>query len=220
MTRPRTTTAGLALLAAALVMPGCIIGAAVGGAIESYRQESTHEVAGQYEGLTGQSFAVIVAADRQIQANHPTIEAELTRRISERLKEHAGAAGYIPPDALLAYLLNNPNWSAQPLGQLAADLEVDRLIFVDLYEFHLHEAGNQYVWDGVAEGSVGVIEGDGPLPDDFAFQTTIRVGFPDGTGFGPMDFSGQQVASALLVRYVDRASWLFYAHQEDYYPKY
>jgi len=219
MRRP-STIAALALLLGVLVLPGCVVGAIVGGAIESYKQESTHEIAAQYEGLAGKSFAVIVSADRQIQANHPTIEAELTRRISERIRENAGAAGFIPPGPLLAYLLNNPNWSAKPLGQLGEELKVDRLVFVDLYEFHLHEPGNQYVWAGVAEGTVGVIETDGPLPDDFAFQTTIRVGFPDGTGYGPMDYSAQQVASALLVRYVDRATWLFYAHQEDYYPDY
>ena len=97
---------------------------------------------------------------------------------------------------------------------------VDRLIYIDLYEYTLHEPGNSYLWAGAASGSVAVIEADSPYPDEFAFQLPVGVQFPDQMGFGPAELSKQQVSSVLSNRIIDRASWLFYEHEEDYYPEY
>jgi len=208
----------LAISAAAL-LSGCAVAALVGGMAESYRESSTRTVEAQYLGLDGKSYAVIVNADRAIQAEHPELIAAMTDRINRRLHENTRATGFIPTSTLLAYLLNRPQWTALPLIELAEDLGVDRLVYVELYDYRLHEVGNSYLWDGLASGTVAVIETELGT-SDFAFERQVQVAFPDGSGYGPMDIPRQVVASALLARFVDRASWLFYDHQEPYYPDY
>jgi len=74
----------LALLGAAL-LTGCQIGAIAGGMIESYKRDSTHEVKAEYTGLGGKDFAVVVSADRMIQAEQPDLVQYLTGKITERL---------------------------------------------------------------------------------------------------------------------------------------
>lgn len=206
--------------AAVVSLPGCVIGTLVGGAIENYKKDSTHAVEGEYDGLTGKSFAVIVSGDRSIEADHPGLIAALTDRISERLHANAGASGYIPARPLLAFLYDNPRWSSRPRGELAVELGVDRLVLVELQDYHLNDPGNQYLWDGVAAASVSVIETDSALPDEYAYTKFVQVKFPNKQGIGPTEMSRDVVSSALLSRLVDRTTWLFYTHQEPYYPEY
>jgi len=199
---------------------GCEAAVLVGGMMESYRQTSTRTVEAQYEGLEGKSVAVMVAADRLIQSTDPRIVARLTTLITERLVSEAGVSGFVPPTLIVEYQLNNPTWAATPYSEIAEEFGVDRLVFIDLYEYRLHEPGNAYLWSGLASANVGVIEADGALADDFVFTRHVSVKYPDERGLGPTDLPANQVAGQVQRRFLDRVTWLFYDHQEPYYPDY
>lgn len=212
----RTIAAGVIIVA----LQGCAAGVLVGGMIESYRETSTRPVPSEYDGLADKSFAVFIAADRLIQSNHPQAVARLTTLITQRLVENANAAGVVPPAVILEYQYNHPSWVAMTYDELAEHFGVDRLIYIDLYEFRLHEPGNAYLWGGVAAASVGVVEADGPLGDEFMYSKAVQVRFPDDAGYGPTEYSASQVSAVLEKRFVDRVTWLFYEHEEPYYPDY
>ncbi len=207
-------------LASLAAMPGCWVPLAVGGMMESYKESSTHEVPADYLGLQGKSFAVVVAADRAIQAQFPDLVPQLVARVSERLRAESGASGYVPPGVMVSYMNQRPRWVALTHSELAEDLGVDRIVFVDLMEFRLNEPGNQYVWEGVAAATLGVAEMESFAPDEYSYRREIRVGFPDGKGFNSNDFGPDVVKSRLMNRLTDRITWVFYNHQEPYYPDY
>ncbi len=202
-------------------LAGCQV---VGGAIENYKRDSTHEVKAEYRGLEGKTFAVIVTADRAIQSDHPTLVDYLTEKVTERLS--AGtitpfARGYVPAADVLKYVYDNPAWTTRPMTEVARGLGgVERIVYVELTEYQLREPGNAYEWDGVASGTVAVLEMDGPTPDQYAFQKSVAVRFPDGKGYGPDQMSAATVMTELARRLVDRATWTLYDHQEPYYPTY
>lgn len=214
--------AGVAAAAVGVVLlaGGCQLIGFGGALVESYKRNSTREVKGEYGGLKGKSFAVVVNADRVIQSDYPNIVPRLASGVSERLAAEVDASGFVPAAALLSWQFNNPRWTTMPPSELAAELGVQRLVVVELQEYRLHEPGNQYLWEGVAAGTVSVIEADSALPDEPVFERFVRVGFPDAQGFGPRDLGEDLVHSTLAKRFVDRASWLFYDHQEPYYPDY
>jgi hypothetical protein len=205
---------------------GCNVLGFVGGMEENRRRNSTHAVKGQYDGLKGKRWAVVVIADRIIQADSPQIVPYLTGRITQKLsnikegQQEIGAAGYVPAEDLLRYLYEHPRWTTMPRAELAKELGVERLIIVELMEYRLNNPGNQYLWAGVAAGSVGVIEADGPVPEELAFEQPVKVQFPDKDGYGPNEMAAEVVSTELARRFVDRATWMFYVHQEPYYPKY
>lgn len=228
-TRPgRRAAALLAVgmgIAAVGVQAGCSVLGFVGALEESRRRHSTRPVEAEYAGLAGKRWAVVVIADRFIQGEHPDVVPYLTAKIttqlsSEKAQQKIGAAGYIPADRLLNYLYEHPRWATMSRGELAKELGVERLIVVELLEYRLNEPGNQYLWEGLATGTVGVCESDGPMPDEFAFEKPIRVAFPDQKGLGPNELPMSAVATELARRFADRSAWLFYTHEEPYYPKY
>jgi hypothetical protein len=208
-----------------LALSGCQVLGFGGAMIESYKRTTTRTVAGEYKGLEGKRWAVVVSADRVIQADYPDIVPLITSEITGRLADRAqqqkiGAAGYIPADRVLRFQYENPGWVSVPRGELAKRLGVDRLIVVELIDYRLTEPGNRYLWAGEATGTLGVVEADGPAPDEVAFEKPIRVTFPDKQAIGPQDLPGPAVATTLVKRFVDRCAWLFYTHEEPYESKY
>ena len=208
----------------ALVLPGCMAAfgaaSAIGKAIE---EEGSHKVYGEYGGLKGKSFAVIISADRVIQGNDPRAVSRLTNAIIRKMvsaEAQIGAVGFVPGAKVLAMQYNKPSWTTWNYGKIADEFGVERLIFVDLYEYRLNEPGNAYLWVGQITGKVGVVEADGSNPDEFVFTKEIRVGFPDKTGVSTRDMPKEAVQANLEDRYSSRVAWLFFDHDEPNTIKY
>jgi hypothetical protein len=220
----RRRAAQLGVLAAILgCLPGCAILGFGGAMVDSYRRNSTKTVKGEYNGLKGKNWAVVIIADRSVQAEFSDLVPWLSGKISERLTDEQSkiaAAGMVPSARVLRYTYDHPSWVTMPYSELARELQVNRLIVVEITEYRLNDPGNQYLWAGHASGTVGVVEADTSMPDEFAFEKSIRVRFPDDDSYGQNDIGRPTVATALGQRFLDRVTWLFYSHQEPYYPKY
>lgn len=218
----RTVRVLASLCAGALVAggAGCFAVELAAVAAESYKRSSTHEIKAEYRGLEGKTYAVFISADRILQAEHPQLVKSLTMICAERLRLNVDVTGYVPPDTILMYMANNPRWVMMSGKELADEMGVERLVMIEVTEFRLHEPGNSYLWAGRAAATVNVLEADGPINDEYVFRKSVAVAFPDDDGVGPNDMSATIVATRLQTRLVDRATWLFYDHQEPYYPDY
>jgi len=198
-----------------LSMPGCIVGAAIGGMAESFNRTGTTVFPAEYTGIAGKSFAVVATGSRLMESEHPGLTARIIERVNNRLIANAAPSHAIPSMDLLTVLYNTPQWPAMTRGEVAEMLGVDRLIVIEMIDYRLQEPGNQYVWDGVASVLVTVFESDSGLPDDPAYERAIRVTFPDSTGLLRTDINEQAVTSELSNRIVNRVAWLFYEHEES-----
>ena len=141
----------------------------------------------------------------------------LTNSITDMLVEQKaliGFEGHVPGPYVLAFQYGNPSWVSWPYERIADEFTVERLVVVDIFDYRLQAQGNAYVWDGKIGARVGVIEADGPAADEFIYTKDIVVGFPDGDGYTPNDFSQGQVQATLEKRFADRVTWLFYDHEE------
>jgi hypothetical protein len=133
--RPMLTGALLASMGfAAAVGSGCSAGALIGGMADSYRRNSTKTVEAEYRGLEGKSFAVLVTAPAVVQAEFPQLVDRVAAEITGRLAENnqANASGFIPAERVIDWMYNRPNWVARPIGDIAKELGVQRIIYVDI----------------------------------------------------------------------------------------
>lgn len=200
----------LLLMGAVLISQGCTIVGWGFMAYDEFKKSGTHIEEAAYTGLEDNNFAVLVTADRMIQATYPEVVPQMTVGISSRLAENVDANGFVPGAAMLTYQYNHPGWAARSYGEIANELGVERLVVIDIQEFRLNDPGNQYIWDGVAAATVGVVEADSPFPDDITHEHFVHVTFPDSGGYGREDFSRVQILSVLKSRFVDRTTWPFY----------
>jgi len=204
-------------------LAGCSLIAYAAVAAEEAKRQTKVDVDAEYDGIDGHSFAVFVTADRVILAEHPGVVERFSGVMNERLRVETEATGYIPPVDLLTYMYNNPRWVARPLGEVAKEVGVDRLILVEIRDYRLYEPGNRYVWDGNILASVGVIEADSLAADEFVFSRSIRVRYPGEDENYTSDDSTmteEVVQTIIESRFLDRVTWLFYDHKEPYAVEY
>lgn len=212
--------AGALVAACGLGSAGCALFGVFGIAEQERRRNARIKVPPMYTGLEGKSFAVVVEAPQTLEMTYPEVVPQITMTVADRLKEHAGAAAYVPGDVSYAMMRNQPGLMMKSYKAVAEELDgVDRLVWITLDEFRLHDSGNRYLWSGVASGSVMVIDAESALDDDIVFESAIRVTFPDTPGVTRDEQTEAQVGYELLRRFINRASWPFYEHEERH-PEY
>lgn len=197
---------------------GCGVFAAASAIGAQLEREKKIEVLAEYDGLLNHSVAVVVQSDPSMLYEHPTVTANVCANLSARIATNVQGAQVLDPRIVLQWQYQTPHWASLPYGQIAADLGVDRVVLVDIFEYRLNPPGNTWMWDGVCAATVGVIEGNSADADEFAFSKNVTVKFPDEEGISREQATARQVETGLLTKFLQRTAWLFFDHIEDKYP--
>lgn len=196
------------------MVPG-IIGA-VGNEIERNKKL---EVLAEYEGLANRTVAVVVHADASTLYEYPQVVVNVAANVGFRIQREVEGVSVLAPATVIQWQYATPAWSTLPYGDIADELGVDRVVFIDIYEFRLNPPGNQYMWEGVAAGTVGVIERESADRDMFAASFDVRTQFPLASEPIPREAAtAQAMLQGVMTKFVQKSAWLFYTHLEDKYP--
>lgn len=213
----------LALAAAAGAMglsSGCGVFGVVSKVGEAIESEKQVEVLARYRGLENKTIAVVVNADRSVHYEYPTVVPYVTSSVAGGVRNRVSGVTnkVMPPAESLGWCYRTPSWTTLPLGQVAEDLSVDRVIVIDIYEFRLNPPGNRWLWDGMAAANVGIIERDSLDPDAFAEEYSVTVKFPDKSEIGRESAREADILLGLTAKLTQTINKLFYDHLVDKYP--
>ena len=208
------------LLVACLGLAACGVGGIIAKAGEAIEVEKKVEVLAKYRGLENKTVAVVVNAERSVLYEYPTVVPNVAGNVAAGIKEHVSGAQVLDWRESLAWCYRTPSWTTLPLGTVAEELGVDRVVVVDLFEFRLNPPGNRWIWEGMAGANVGIVERDSLDPDGFAEEYSITVKFPDGRAMelSRESASEQQIQLGLVAKFTQTVTKLFYEHLEDKYP--
>lgn len=212
------TVLAVGLFLSALYMAGCQIGKLVGGMMQNNENQTLLDMPPKYAGLENKTFAVLVDADMSTLYEFPNLVAEITGGVSEGIRRNVPGAKVLPPEIIINWQYRTPQWSALPYGELAEQLNVDRVVHIDVLEYRLNPPGNRWLWEGVCLGRVGIIERGGLDPDTFVENFDINVKFPTVSGVDRQSAREDQVEHGLLAQFIVHTTWLFYQHLEPKYP--
>jgi hypothetical protein len=173
----------------------------------------TEPVSAEYAGLVDQTVAVLVSADEQTLFAHPEAPAKVSRAVTARLKDHVTGVQVRDPVVISQYQKQNPYWATKPLGELMRDLQVQRVVFVDVGRYSLHEPGNAHVWRGEVQANVSVGEAEAPDPDNFVYSGNIRAVHPTDRPIGVLNSDDETMEAGVLEQFALRVSRLFYNHR-------
>ena len=156
---------------------GCAIGHLAGAMAQNFEYQKELQVLPKYD-LEGKTVAVVVDADMGVLYEHPKLVEKITGGVTLRIGRDVPGCSVVDPRQILAWQWNTPQWNAMPYGEIAESLGVDRVIFIDIYEYRLHPPGNYWLWEGVCAANISVIERDGFDPDMFADTFDVTANFP------------------------------------------
>lgn len=178
--------------------------------------ERARDVAARYTELDGRSVAVLVAADSHLMHAYPQAASAITRVVSRQIGEHVSDVRVKNPYDVIDYQRMHGHWYSVPYAELLAEMNVDRLVLIDLFEYRTHEPGNRHVFQGVATGNVLVIAADSDDPDNADFEEVIHVEFPEyGSKVGTVEtqIDAQTVQIGLVQLFSRQTARLFHDHR-------
>ena len=216
----RRGMAAIALAAVvALALPGCILAGITSAIGQKIEKDKMIEVLARYRGLENRSVAVLAHTDMTTAYENPMAVANIVANVASQIQRRVGGSRVLDPRDTLSWSHQHPAWPSMPPGEVAKELDVERVVMIDIYEYRLNPPGNAWIWEGVAAANVTVIEVDGIDPDAPAEEFNVAVGFPEDEGISRDMATANDIELGLQKLFVDKVAWLFYDHIEPKYPK-
>jgi hypothetical protein len=142
----------------------------------------------------------------------------VTTAVTGSIGRHVPGIQVLHPDMVLSWQWRTPMWNAMPYGDIAANLDVERVVYIEIYEYRLNPPGNRWLWEGVCAANVSVIERDGFDPDMFAGTYPVTGAFPTIKGVDRDSATAERIEIGVMADFVRKTAWLFYDHEEPKYP--
>jgi len=176
----------IALALLPLATSGC---AAVGAVAHKFRGPTVVKPA--YNGFKGQTVAVMAWADRDLRIEHSALQLDVSQGVYEKLRksQRNGAdelAGTkfpraAAPDAMVRFLYDNPRYDTDSIPEIAPQLGVNRLIYLEVEDFATHPEEVPELYRGSLSALLRVIE---VAPDGrakVAYQDRVVAVWPPNT---------------------------------------
>ncbi len=193
-----------------------VVGAA--GASTNFEYQKLIEVHSRYDGLEHQSVAILVDATLELQYEHPDVIDMIAGGVAARIGEHVEGVKILHPLQVRDWQYRTAQWSAMPWGEVAAQLQVDRILLIDIQDFRLHPRGNRWLWEGVCRAVVAVAERDGYDADEFVDVWEVEARFPELEGLDRDSAGEEEIKTGLMAEFTKQTGWIFYMHLEPKHP--
>lgn len=216
--RITTLIATLMLLPLVLVQNGCAVASLAGGMMQNAEYQKKVRVYAEYDGLAHERVAVLVSADMGVYYDFPLVPDIIATAVAARIATYVEGVSVIDPRTVKQWQYRTPQWQALPYGDIVEGLNVDRVVFIDLYEYRLHPPGNSYEWEGRVVANIGVIERDGFSADDFADTFRVQAQFPPIRGVSTDSARAGDIQTGLMQIFIKETAYLFYMHERPKYP--
>lgn len=217
--RPARTLVWIGMMVIAPLLAGCagpVFGLVANAVLPEEQKVHVHA---DYRGLDDKTVAVMVSLNEYAFGEHPNAQKDLAWAISKELRRNVPGVKVVNPDELLAYTREHPYWHTERYSRLAGQLNVDRIVIVDVLQYSLHEPGNRHIMQGVIVGDVKVIEapdahGNPGSGDNLAYSRNIESRFPENDPVGLINANAREVELATLANFSRKAGFLFFDHTE------
>lgn len=203
------------MMAVACGLTGCNVVGFFGQAVGGSDNPPMVNVTREYDGLAGQSVAVLVDVDHSVLFEYPQAGYELSAAVSDQIAGNVANVKVIDARQVVDFQRRNIYWPTLRYSKLAERLKVNRLVLIEVIEYRTHEPGNINLYRGVVSATMSVIEADGSQPDDRAYQTTLTASYPPGNNLGVPDADPLTIRKGMIDLFAIQAGWKFYDHKEQ-----
>lgn len=209
--RPVTTVPAVFILAlASLAVSGCNV---VGYVSHVVAGDRTVTYKAEYPGLQNKSVAVVVALSEVAAHRQPELALQVSRAISAKLAQNVPGIQITNPQQVIEFQKQNPTFLVTPVGDILARLKVQRVVYVDVSDFNLHEPGNAHEWRGLIEANVTVAADDAPSVNDPVYSRAVRGEYPEGGHTGLLESDARTIQLGVLETFSRNTAQLFHDYE-------
>ena len=194
----------VSFLLGGLSMGGCAFAHLAAGMMQNAEYQKRVQKPAEYAGLEGHTVAVLVDVDMTLLYEHPALVQQITGGVTLRIGRDVPDVLIIPPAQIVDWQWRTPQWNAMSYGEWPEVLGVDRVVYVDIYEYRLNPPGNRWLWEGVCAASVSIVERDSIDPDSLQYTFDVMGTFPNVTGVDRSQASEAQIATGVLAEFIKK----------------
>lgn len=205
---------------------GCNIFGVIASAVPS------PPVKAAYAGMKDQTIGVMVWADRGIRTDWDSIQLDVATGVQQRLatpkdakgkpkavsKDLAGASFPWQAASVVRYQREHPESESMAITEVAPQLQVTRLIYVEIEQFQTRSDAAVGLYRGTASGTVRVVEVD-PVTKKSKIAFTlndVKVQFPKKANEeGVPDIGDRQTYAGTLALFTEAVANLFVEHPAE-----
>ncbi len=205
---------GFLLVMTSLWSVGC---QELGWVIQSvFDNEQKVMVKAAYPGLQDRKVAVLVSADDVVAMRYPQAPDEIGRGVSRAVTAELPGTHLLTPDQIDTFTDTHKSWVSMPRSDVAKQLDVQRVVTIDLHEYRTREAGNAHIWLGVVKATIDVYEADGSEPDASIYRSIIEIVHPENqsVGAGVLNSDDRTIELGMVKQFSTMAAHLFADHVE------
>ena len=197
---------------------GCSIIAFGGAAKQAIEDQMLIEKPAEYP-LEGMTVAVVINTDLVVHYEHPGVASLIAEAVSGRIAKYVKDVSVVHPGMIARWQFETPQWTAMPTSEIAKELQVDRVVYIDLHEYRLTPPGNQWLWEGRCSAVISIIEADSYEQDGFSDSYDISAIFPRRPSLLSRDEAKEaDIERGLLNEFIKQSAWLFFFHVEPKHP--
>jgi len=224
MVKTRRVAVALGLCLVPVLAAGCALFGVAANAMPKM-------VRARYAGLSKQSVAVMVWADRGVRTDWPAIQLDLSAGVQRKLQEAEkndkrreleGATFPVDARSMVRYQQDYPQIEGMNVVDVAPKLGVSRLIYVELLSFQTRSDLSLELFKGNATAAVKVVE---VSQDPQTGKKTAKVAFElgdvtatyprKGPAEGTPGLSDYAIYAGTVNELTTAVSEMFYEHEEE-----
>jgi len=144
-----------------------------------------------YNGLSGETVAIVVDADEAQRLDFPNIEADIATALKNHLIESKSKplenTRFVDPYSVVQFQRNHPEIKGMPVTDIAPRFGATRVLYVELREFSTRSDAAVDLFKGKALGNVKVVEVKPNDPGSAKVswkEDDIQVKFPNNNDEG------------------------------------
>lgn len=134
-----------------------------------------------YQGLNGQSCAVMVWADRGLRIDYPSIQLDAAASLQNKLKmaKHLKDATWpLDPRSIVRYQLDHPEVEVMSITDVAPRLGVSRLIYIEIERFSTRSDESMQLYRGSIMATIKVVEVNNGVGTVAFEENSVQAKFP------------------------------------------
>lgn len=136
-------------------------------------------VEAEYQGFNGKAVGVLVTVDTRTHYHHPLASKMVAKAIGAQLTTTVPGIRVADPVQVEYFQQSNPYWNTMSYSQLMQELNVERLLLIEVFSYSTHDPEHKHVWRGVIEAGIGVYEAESDDPDVAAYMNTTQAQYPN-----------------------------------------
>jgi len=136
-------------------------------------------VKAEYAGLQDKKIAVIVVGQPGIDFEDPYARMDLALGTQRAIRENVKGVEFADQEKIQAFQRARLDWYSLPLSEIAAQFQVQRVLYLELIQYTIREPDSVNLLRGRIWAQLRVYEAESALPEDPAYETEVEIVYPE-----------------------------------------